>query len=258
MTHNDPAPRPETALITGAAQRIGRAMALDLADAGWRVAVHYNGSRDKAEAVVAEIAARGGCAAALQADLADEDATAALIPAAAGALGPVTLLVNNASLFELDMPDTVTRESWDAHMEINLRGPFVLTQAFVRHLADGAGGNVVNIVDQRIMNLRGDFTSYTLSKYGLWGLTQMLARDLAPQVRVNAIGPGPTLPSPRQTDDQFAAQWRATPLGRPVDPLDICRALRFILDAPAFTGQIIALDSGQHMGAAWDNAPAPE
>ena len=257
MTHNDPALRPETALITGAAQRIGRAMALDLADAGWRVVVHYNGSRDKAEAVVAEITAKGGRAAALQADLADEDATAALIPAAA-ALGPVTLLVNNASLFELDMPDTVTRESWDAHMGVNLRAPFVLTQAFARHLPDGVGGNVVNIVDQRVMNLRGDFTSYTLSKYGLWGLTQMLARALAPQVRVNAIGPGPTLPSPRQTDDQFAAQWRATPLGRPVDPRDICRALRFILDAPAFTGQIIALDSGQHMGAAWDNAPAPE
>lgn len=258
MTQNDPVQHPETALITGAAQRIGRAMALDLADAGWRIAVHYNGSRDKAEAVVAEIAARGGRAAAVQADLVDEDATAALIPAAAQALGPVTLLVNNASLFELDMPDTVTRESWDAHMGINLRAPFVLTQAFVRHLPDGAGGNVVNIVDQRVMNLRGDFTSYTLSKYGLWGLTQMLARALAPDVRVNAIGPGPTLPSPRQTDDQFAAQWRATPLGRPVDPRDICRALRFILDAPAFTGQIIALDSGQHMGAAWDNAPAPE
>lgn len=258
MTQNDPARPPETALITGAAQRIGRALALDLADAGWRVGVHYNGSRAAAEALVAEIAAKGGRAVAVQADLADEDATAALIPAAADALGPVTLLVNNASLFELDMPDTVTRQTWDAHMGINLRAPFVLTQAFVRHLPNGAEGNVVNIVDQRVMNLRGDFTSYTLSKYGLWGLTQMLARALAPDVRVNAIGPGPTLPSPRQTDDQFAAQWQATPLGRPVDPRDICRALRFILDAPAFTGQIIALDSGQHMGAAWDNAPAPE
>lgn len=258
MTWNDPARTPETALITGAAQRIGRAMALDLADAGWRIAVHYNGSRAAAEALVAEITAKGGRAVAVQADLADENATARLIPAATETLGPVTLLVNNASLFERDMPDTVTRESWDAHMEINLRAPFVLTQAFARHLPKGAEGNVVNIVDQRVMNLRGDFTSYTLSKYGLWGLTQMLARALAPDVRVNAIGPGPTLPSPRQTDDQFAAQWRATPLERPVDTHDICRALRFILDARAFTGQIIALDSGQHMGAAWDNAPAPE
>ncbi|MEP1028742.1 MAG: SDR family oxidoreductase [Alphaproteobacteria bacterium] len=258
MTENDPATLPETALITGAAHRIGRAMALALADAGWRVAVHYNGSRTAAEALVAEITAKGGRAAAVRADLADEDATGNLIPAAIAALGPVTLLVNNASLFELDMPDTVTRDSWDAHMEINLRAPFVLTQAFAEHLPDGAVGNVVNIVDQRVMNLRGDFTSYTLSKYGLWGLTQMLARALSPQIRVNAIGPGPTLPSPRQTDDQFAAQWQATPLGRPVDLRDICRALRFILDAPAFTGQIIALDSGQHMGAAWDNAPAPE
>jgi NAD(P)-dependent dehydrogenase (short-subunit alcohol dehydrogenase family) len=258
MTAHDPASVPETALITGAAQRIGRAMALDLADAGWRVAVHYNGSKSKADAVVAEITAKGGQAAAFQADLADEAATADLIPRAAKGLGPVTLLVNNASLFELDMPDTVTQGSWDAHMSVNLRAPFVLTQAFAAHLPDGAAGNVVNIVDQRVLNLRGDFTSYTLSKYGLWGLTQMLARALAPRVRVNAIGPGPTLPSPRQTDDQFAAQWRATPLGRPVDPQDICRALRFILDAPALTGQIIALDSGQHMGAAWDNASAPE
>lgn len=258
MTDRDDAMTPQTALITGAAQRIGRAMALDLAAAGWRIAVHYNGSQAAAEALVGEIMAMGGRAAAVRADLADEDATAGLIPAAADALGPVTLLVNNASLFELDMPDTVTRDSWDAHMEINLRAPFVLTQAFVRLLPRGGGGNVVNIVDQRVMNMRGDFTSYTLSKYGLWGLTQMLARALAPDVRVNAIGPGPTLPSPRQTDEQFAAQWRATPLGQPVDTRDICRALRFILDAPAVTGQIIALDSGQHMGAAWDNAPAPE
>ncbi|MAN80307.1 MAG: short chain dehydrogenase [Rhodospirillaceae bacterium] len=258
MTQNDRAPRPETALITGAAHRIGRAMALDLADAGWRVAVHYNGSRAGAEALVAEITAKGGRAAALKADLADEDATAGLIPAAAEVLGPVTLVVNNASLFELDMPDTVTRDSWDAHMGVNLRAPFVLTQAFAARLPADAEGNVVNIVDQRVLNLRGDFTSYTLSKYGLWGLTQMLARALAPRIRVNAIGPGPTLPSPRQSDEQFAAQWQATPLGRPVDLQDICGALRFILDAPAYTGQIIALDSGQHMGAAWDNAPAPE
>lgn len=258
MTQNETTPRPETALITGAAHRIGRAMALDLADAGWRIAVHYNASRAGAEALVAEISAKGGQAAALKADLADEDATAGLIPAAASALGPVALLVNNASLFERDMPDTVTRDGWDAHMGINLRAPFVLTQALAAHLPANVEGNVVNIIDQRVLNLRGDFTSYTLSKYGLWGLTQMLARGLAPRIRVNAIGPGPTLPSARQTDDQFAAQWQATPLGRPVDPLDICRALRFILDARAYTGQIIALDSGQHMGAAWDNAPAPE
>ena len=180
MTENDPATLPETALITGAAHRIGRAMALDLADAGWRVAVHYNGSRTAAEALVAEITAKGGRAAAVRADLADEDATGNLIPAAIAALGPVTLLVNNASLFELDMPDTVTRESWDAHMEINLRAPFVLTQTFAGYLPDGAVGNVINIVDQRVMNLRGDFTSYTLSKYGLWGLTQMLARARSP------------------------------------------------------------------------------
>lgn len=258
MTDRNDATRPQTALITGAARRIGRALALDLADAGWRVAVHYNASRDDADAVVAEIAAKGGRAVAVQADLADEAAVAGLIPAAAAALGPVTLLVNNASLFERDMPDTVTRASWDAHMEVNLRAPFVLTQSFVAHLPAETEGNVVNIVDQRVLNLRGDFTSYTLSKYGLWGLTQMLARSLAPRIRVNAIGPGPVLPSPRQTAEQFAEQWRATPLERPVDPQDICRALRFLLDAPVLTGQIIALDSGQHLGAAWDNGSALE
>ncbi|MEQ8227395.1 MAG: SDR family oxidoreductase [Rhodospirillales bacterium] len=255
---SDTAVPKETALITGAARRIGRALALDLATAGWRVAVHYNGSRDDAEAVAAEIKAAGGHAAAFAADLADEAQTAALLPAVAAALGPVTCLVNNASVFEKDLPDSVTRESWDRHMEVNLRAPFVLTQALAAELPAGTAGAVVNILDQRVINLRGDFTSYTLSKYGLWGLTQMLARGLAPNIRVNAIAPGPTLASHRQTPDQFADQWQATPLERPVDLQDICRALRFVLDAEALTGQIIALDSGQHMGAAWDNGPAPE
>ncbi|MEQ8504785.1 MAG: SDR family oxidoreductase [Rhodospirillales bacterium] len=255
---SDTAVPKETALITGAARRIGHALALDMAAAGWRVAVHYNGSRDAAEAVVAEIAAAGGQAAAFAADLADEAQTTALLPAVAAALGPVTCLVNNASVFEKDLPDSVTRESWDRHMEVNLRAPFVLTQALAAELPAGMAGAVVNILDQRVINLRGDFTSYTLSKFGLWGLTQMLARGLAPNIRVNAIAPGPTLASHRQTPDQFADQWQATPLERPVDPQDICRALRFVLDAEALTGQIIALDSGQHMGAAWDNGPAPE
>ena len=243
---------PQTALITGAAQRIGRAMAIDLAAAGWRVAVHYNGSAEAAEETVSTIRAAGGTAEALDCDLSDETHTADLIDRAVDALGPVGLLVNNASLFEKDMPDTVTRDSWNAHMDVNLRAPFLLSQAFMRRLDAASEGNIVNVCDQRVLNLGVGFTSYSLSKYALWGLTQMLARDLAPRVRVNAIGPGPTLPSPRQTAEQFADQWRATPLERPVDLGDICRALRFILDAPALTGQIIALDSGQHMGAAWD------
>ena len=247
-----PQAAPGTALVTGAAQRIGRAMAVDLAAAGWRVAVHFNGSAQAAEETVSIIRGAGGTAEAMDCDLSDETRTAELVARAADALGPVTLLVNNASLFEKDMPDTATRDSWDAHMEINLRAPFVLCQGFMRGLGEKGGGNIVNVCDQRVLNLGLGFTSYSLSKYGLWGLTQMLARDLAPRVRVNAIGPGPTLPSPRQTEDQFADQWKATPLERPVDPVDICRALRFILDAPSLTGQIIALDSGQHMGAAWD------
>jgi NAD(P)-dependent dehydrogenase (short-subunit alcohol dehydrogenase family) len=255
---SDPSSVPETALITGAAKRIGRVLALEMAQAGWRVAVHYNGSKADAENVVDEITAGGGQAAALQADLSDEASVAALVPAAEQALGPVTCLINNASLFEKDSPDTVTRESWDAHMAINLRAPFVLTQSLAARLPAGRGGVVINIVDQRVLNLRGDFTSYTLSKYGLWGLTQMLARGLAPNIRVNAVGPGPTMPNHFQAPEDFQREWRETPLERPVDPQEICRAVRFILDAPALTGQIIALDSGQHMGAAWDNGPAPE
>ncbi len=239
---------PETVLITGAARRIGRALAEDLAAAGWRVAVHCHASADAAEETAQAVRQAGGQAAVVAADLADPDAVADLVPRAAAALGPVTCLVNNASLFEHDVPETVTPASLDSHLSINLKAPLFLSQAVARDLPDGREGVIVNILDQRVWNLSGAYTSYTLSKYGLWGLTQMLARALAPAVRVNAIGPGPTLPSPRQSDNQFARQWRSTPLGRPVEPGEICRCLRFILDAPSMTGQMIALDSGQHMG----------
>lgn len=239
-----------TVLITGAGRRIGRDIALDLGTgaAARPVAVHCHRSRDAAEEVARAITGGGGRAHVVQGDLGDEARVLPLVDAAAAALGPVTCLINNASVFEHDDPATVTRESWDRHMEANLRAPFVLGQAMVRQLPDGAAGNIVNIIDQRVWNLTGGFTSYTLSKYGLWGLTQMLARGLAPTVRVNAIGPGPTLPSPRQTEESFRAQWESMPLKHPVDPAEICRAVRFILDAEAMTGQMIALDSGQHMG----------
>lgn len=239
---------PRSVLITGAAKRIGRAMALDMASHGWTVAVHYNTSEKDAVTVCETILAGGGRAAPVRADLTDEADCAALIGHAVAAVGPVTCLINNASIFEKDSPQTATKESWDAHMQINLRAPFVLVQGFIDQLPAGTAGNIVNIIDQRVWNLSGFFTSYTVSKAALWTLTRTLAVALAPGIRVNAVGPGPTLPSVRQTEEQFRRQWQAVPLARPVDPQEICDAVRFILDAPAMTGQMIALDGGQHLG----------
>jgi NAD(P)-dependent dehydrogenase (short-subunit alcohol dehydrogenase family) len=239
---------PRAALVTGAAKRIGRAIALDLARHGWAVAVHYHHSAPEAAEVVREIEAGGGRAVALQADLAREAHTHALVPRAVEAVGPLTCLVNNASLFEMDKIETVTRASWDAHIETNLRAPLVLSQAFASQLPAGARGNIVSMLDQRVWNLTPYFLSYTVAKTGLWTLTRTLALALAPRIRVNGIGPGPTLPSPRQSPEQFAEQCRAMPLGRGTTPEEICAALQFILSAPAMTGQMIALDGGQHLG----------
>ena len=235
-------------LITGAGQRIGRTIALDLATCGWAVAVHYNTSSDPAAAVVDEIVEAGGRASMVAADLADEAQSQALISRASDALGPITCLINNASVFREDTTQTATRNSWDLHMEVNLRAPFVLTQTFARQLPQSRAGNVINIVDQRVWNLGADYATYTLSKIGLWGLTQTTARALAPNIRVNAIGPGPTLPHSRQSEDGFVHHWRATPLGRQVTPEDICHGVRYILDATTMTGQMIALDAGEHLG----------
>jgi NAD(P)-dependent dehydrogenase (short-subunit alcohol dehydrogenase family) len=239
--------RPKTALITGAAHRIGRAMALALVRDGWAVALHYHRSHEAAFALLDDIVALGGKGVALQADLAREDAVLTLVPAAVEALGPLGLLVNNASLFEPDTALTVTRASWDNHLETNLRAPFVLIQSFAAQLPEESGGAVVNLVDQRVWNLTPHFTTYTLSKAALWTLTQTLALALAPRIRVNAIGPGPTLPSPRQTVPQFERQCAELPLKRGTTPEEIAEALRFILAAPAMTGQLIALDGGQHL-----------
>jgi NAD(P)-dependent dehydrogenase (short-subunit alcohol dehydrogenase family) len=250
---------PRAALVTGAAKRIGRAIALALAADGWAVAVHYRASRAPADTLVAEIARAGGQAVALAADLADEAAVAGLVPRAVAALGPLGCLVNNASSFENDTVATATRASWDEHLEVNLRAPFVLMQAFAAQLPEAASGAIINMLDQRVWSLTPYFVSYTVSKAGLWTLTQTMALALAPRIRVNGIGPGPTLPSPRQSDEQFARQCASLPLRRGTSPEEIAAAIRFILAAPAMTGQMIALDGGQHLG--WGQqgaASAPE
>jgi NAD(P)-dependent dehydrogenase (short-subunit alcohol dehydrogenase family) len=239
---------PRAALVTGAGKRIGRAIALALGADGWAVAVHYGRSREAAEEVAGEISRRGGRAVALAADLAEEAAVAALVPRAAAALGPLGCLVNNASVFENDGALTATRESWNRHLEINLRAPFLLMQHFARALPAEASGAVINILDERVWNLTPYFVSYTVSKAALWALTQSMALALAPRIRVNAIGPGPTLPSPRQSEEQFRRQQQIMPLGRGTTPEEIAAAVRFILSAPAMTGQMIALDGGQHLG----------
>lgn len=247
------------ALVTGAGRRLGRAMALYLASRGYDVAVHYAGSKDEAEAVATEIAAMGRRAVTLSADVLIEDEVQTLLPRAVAALGgPLTVLVNNASIFEHDDFASATRESWDRHIESNLRAPFVLTQAFAAQVPEPdideggepvARGLIVNMVDQRVWKLTPDFTSYTIAKAALWALTQTAAQGLAPRVRVNAIGPGPTLQGGRQTAEAFARQRAATVLQRGATPADITAALGYLIDARAVTGQMIAVDGGQHL--AW-------
>jgi len=239
---------PRVALVTGAARRIGRAIALDLARAGFAVAVHHARSAREADEVVAAIEAEGGRAVALAADLGCEAQVVPLLEQAAARLGPVGVLVNNASTFEPDGALDATRASWDFHLDVNLRAPFVLTQALARALPEGAEAVVVNLIDQRVWNLTPHFVTYTLSKSGLWTLTRTLALALAPRIRVVAIGPGPALPSTRQSAEAFAAQTAALPLQRGTDPVQICATLRFLLATPSITGQMIALDGGQHLG----------
>lgn len=245
------------ALVTGAAKRLGRAMALYLADRGCDVAVHYAGSVDAAEEVAAAIRAKGRRAATLQADLTIEAEMLALVPRAAEALGgPLTCLVNNASIFEYDTIESATRESWDWHIESNLRAPVVLTQAFAAQvpdpLPDAAGepvaqALVVNMIDQKVRKLTPEHMSYTIAKMGLWAFTRTAAQALGPRVRVNAIGPGPTLQGARQPDAHYAAQRSSTILRRGSNPGDICAALGFLMDAPAVTGQLFCIDGGQHL-----------
>ena len=246
------------ALVTGAGARIGRAMALYLGQHGYDVAVHYATSRSGADNVVADLSQMGRNAVALQADLLDESSVQNLIPAAMQALGgPITCLINNASIFEYDNITSATRNNWDRHMESNLRAPFVLTQALAttapEPLYDAqneplAQALVINMIDQRVRKLTPEFMTYTIAKMGLWAFTQTAARALAPKVRVNAIGPGPTLQGARQSANHFAAQRRNTILQRGAGTDDITGALGYFVNATAVTGQLLCVDGGQHLG----------
>ncbi|WP_159999265.1 SDR family oxidoreductase [Roseomonas sp. 18066] len=239
---------PRAALVTGGARRLGRATALALAGAGFDIALHYRDSATEAEATAAEIRALGRRAVTLRAALEQEAEVAGLLPAATAALGPLGVLVNNASTFERDEWDTATRDGWDHHLEPNLRAPFLLSQGFAAQLPAAAEGAIVNMLDQRVWSLTPHFVTYTVSKAGLWALTQSLALALAPKrIRVNGIGPGPAIPSPRQTEEQFALQAASTPLGRGTSAGEVAGAILAILALPAMTGQMIALDGGQHL-----------
>lgn len=262
------APAKPRALVTGAARRLGRAMALGLAARGHDVAIHYASSAAEAEAVVAEILAMGRRAVALRADLLSEDEVTPLVGRAADALGgPLSVLVNNASIFEHDRLGSITRESWDRHLDSNLRAPVVLTQAFAAQapqaLRDAAGeplaqALVVNLIDQRVLKLTPEFASYTIAKMGLWAFTRTAAQALAPDVRVNAIGPGPTLQGARQTAEHFSRQRAATILQRGAGEADVVAALNFLIDAGSVTGQMLAVDGGQHLGWQTPDVLGPE
>jgi NAD(P)-dependent dehydrogenase (short-subunit alcohol dehydrogenase family) len=237
----------QSAIVTGAARRIGRRIALDLAREGWAVAIHCNSSRSDAETLKAEIEAGGGRSVIVQGDLARADVPERLIAEAQAALGPLSCLVNNASRFEPDEAGSLTLDSWAAHLDTNLRAPVFLAQSFAAQLPAGAQGNIINIIDQRVWKLTPKFFSYTVSKSALWTVTQTLAQALAPRIRVNAIGPGPALANVRMDEDDFARQARLTLLKRGTSPEEISAAVKYILSAPAMTGQMIVLDGGQHL-----------
>ncbi len=235
----------KAALVTGGAKRLGAAMVRALAADGWAVAIHYGSSAAEADALAAEV---GPGAKALCADLADASAVDGLIDAASAALGgPLSLLVNNASLFEEDWATALDTAQWDRHMAVNLRAPAMLSSKFAAQVPDAAAGLIVNILDQKLWGLNPDFFSYTVSKIGLRGATEMLAMALAPRVRVCGIAPGITLPSKHQSEKHFADVRSMNPLGRGVEPDDIVRALRFLIDSPAITGETIIVDAGQHL-----------
>ena len=238
---------PKVALVTGSAKRLGRAIAEDLAAHGFSVALHANGSLDEAESVAEALRAEGKRAIALKADLGNISETASLISQTEAAFGAVGLLINNASIFEDDTAVDFDANIFDRHFAVHVRAPAILSGALVKALPDDCSGLIVNIIDQRVLALKPTFFSYTLSKATLWTATQTLAQAFSPRVRVNAIGPGPTLISERQRPEDFQAQVDSLPLKHGPSLDEFGRTIRFLFDTPSITGQMIALDGGQHL-----------
>ena len=245
------------ALVTGAGDRIGAVLARRLAQEGFAVIVHYRSSADGAKAVVADIKASGGQAAVVQADLANRRQRASLIAKAARPFGPLTVLVNNASIYEPDSATDLDEKLWDAHFAVHAEAPVFLARDFAAQLPPGAEGNIVNIIDERVLHLSPAYLSYTLSKSTLWTATRTLAQSLAPRIRVNAIGPGPTLAPVGKTEPGFKAAVAKLPLQRGATPGEIADGLLFILGARSMTGQMLALDGGQHLDYNERRKPTP-
>lgn len=244
----DPAARNGAALVTGGGRRIGRAICLELARAGFDVVIHYRSSGAEAGTVADEVRGLGRRAGTVAADLSNEAEVRGLVGDAAAAIGgPLAVLVNNASVFEDDRVGSLSRTTWDAHIETNLRAPIVLAEAFAAQAPNGSA--IVNLLDQRVLKPDPRFVSYALSRNGLWWATRTLAQALAPRIRVNGVGPGPTLPSTHQTAEEFEAEARGTPLARAGSPEAVAAAVRWLVDAELVTGQMIAVDGGQHL--AW-------
>lgn len=239
----------QVALVTGGARRIGRDIALRLVNAGYAIVIHCNTSRDDAEALAREIMAAGGTAGVVAADLSNPEAVDGLIQEAAALFGPVSLLVNNASLFLKDDAQSFTTAGLHANMAVNLTAPLRLAQAFAAQARDGGDPNIVNLIDQRVFRLTPQFFTYTIAKSALWTATRTLAQALAPRIRVNAVGPGPTLANIHDGLEGFEQEACNVPLGRGVDPADISDAVLYLARATRVTGQMLAVDSGQHL--AW-------
>jgi NAD(P)-dependent dehydrogenase (short-subunit alcohol dehydrogenase family) len=237
----------KTALVTGAAKRIGRAIAIALASAGYDIGVHYGQSRDDALKLVSELEALGVRAHAIQGDLNDVSNVPGLIEKAREALGALDVLVNNASVFADDRARSLTIESWQTHMDTNLLAPVLLSQAFAAQADIRPGASIINMIDQRVLKPSPPFFSYSMSKAGLWHATRTLAQALAPNIRVNAVGPGPTLRSIHQSEKDFEREARSTLLQKPTSPEEVAAAVIYLLNAPSVTGQMICVDSGQHL-----------
>lgn len=247
----------QIALVTGAAKRIGAAIVRDLVTHGYQVAIHCNCSLAEANELAEDLRSRGGRAVVIQADLADEGQLARLVPAAASEIGPLTLLVNNASVFLKDSFGALDSSVWQTQFDVNLRAPVFLAEAFAAQLPESRSGNIVNMIDQRVLKLTPHMPSYTLTKAALWTATQTLAQALAPRIRVNGIGPGPTFPNPYAGDRGMTREVTGIALQRAVDVHDFGRAIRFLVETQSITGQLLLIDSGQHIGWATPDIVGP-